>query len=43
MQESFLAQGAIVEWTSTEDLAIRIKRDIERWRSIAKEASIRAQ
>jgi tripartite-type tricarboxylate transporter receptor subunit TctC len=43
LQESFLAQGAIVEWTSTEDLAIRIKRDIERWRSIAKEASIRAQ
>ena len=43
LQESFLAQGAIVEWTSTEDLNIRIKRDIERWRIIAKEASIRAQ
>jgi tripartite-type tricarboxylate transporter receptor subunit TctC len=43
LQESYLAQGAIVEWTSAEELSARIKRDIERWRSLAKEASIRAQ
>ena len=43
LQDSFLAQGAIVEWTSAEDLAARIKRDIERWRTLAREASIRAQ
>ena len=43
LQDGFLAQGAIVEWTSTEDLAARIKRDIERWRALARDASIRAQ
>jgi tripartite-type tricarboxylate transporter receptor subunit TctC len=43
MQDGFLAQGAIVEWTSPEELASRISRDIGRWRTLAKEASIRAQ
>lgn len=43
MQDAHLAQGAIVEWTSAEDLGARMRRDIERWRSLAKEASIRAQ
>jgi tripartite-type tricarboxylate transporter receptor subunit TctC len=43
MQEGFLAQGAIVEWTSPEEIASRIARDIGRWRTLAKEASIRAQ
>ena len=43
LQEGYLAQGAIVEWASAEDLGARIRRDIERWRALAKEASIRAQ
>ena len=43
MQEAYLAQGAIVEWTSAEEITARIHRDIARWRAIAKEASIRAQ
>ena len=43
LQDTYLAQGAIVEWTSAEELAARIRRDIDRWRALAKEASIRAQ
>lgn len=43
MQEAYLAQGAIVEWTSAEEITARIHRDIERWRGLAKDASIRAQ
>ena len=43
LQEVYLAQGAIVEWTNAEMLATRISADISRWRSIAKEAAIRAQ
>ena len=34
---------AIVEWTTAEELAARIARDIARWRALAKEAAIRAQ
>ena len=40
---AFVAQGAIVEWTSPDEIASRIARDISRWRSLAKEESIRAQ
>lgn len=43
LADAFLAQGAIVEWTSTEEITQRIQRDIARWRALAKEASIRAQ
>lgn len=43
LQDTYLAQGAIIEWTSAEELAVRIRRDIDRWRTLAKEASIRAQ
>ncbi len=43
LEEAFLAQGAIVEWTSPEEISGRIARDIARWRTLAKEASIRAQ
>ena len=43
IQEGYLAQGAIVEWTSAEELGQRISRDIARWRTVAKEAGIRAQ
>lgn len=43
VQEGYLAQGAIVEWTSAEELGQRIARDIARWRTVAKEAAIRAQ
>ena len=43
LQDAYLAQGAIVEWTSPEELTARIARDIGRWRALAKEASIRAQ
>ncbi len=43
MQDAYLAQGAIVEWTSAEEITTRINRDIGRWRAIAKDASIRAQ
>ncbi len=43
LADAFLAQGAIVEWAGTEDVTARITRDISRWRTLAKEASIRAQ
>lgn len=43
LADAFVAQGAIVEWTSAEEIASRITRDISRWRSLAKEGSIRAQ
>jgi len=43
LDDAFLAQGAIVEWTSPEEITARIARDIARWRTLAKEASIRAQ
>ena len=43
LADAFVAQGAIVEWTSAEEIAARITRDISRWRSLAKEGSIRAQ
>lgn len=43
LQDAYLAQGAIVEWASPEELSARIARDIGRWRALAKEASIRAQ
>lgn len=43
MHDEFLAQGAIVEWTTPAELGARIGRDIARWRDLAKEASIRAQ
>lgn len=43
LEEAFLAQGAIVEWTGPEELTARIARDIGRWSALAKEASILAQ
>ncbi|MFN0299308.1 MAG: Bug family tripartite tricarboxylate transporter substrate binding protein [Burkholderiales bacterium] len=43
MQESYLAQGAIIEWSSPEDLATRIERDVARWKSVAKDAGIRPE
>ena len=43
LEEAFLAQGAIVEWTTPEEIVARIARDIGRWSALAKEASIRAQ
>ena len=41
--DAYLAQGAIVEYIGPEETAARIGRDIARWRTLAKEASIRAQ
>lgn len=43
LEDAYLAQGAIVEWSGPEESAARIARDIGRWRALAKEASIRAQ
>jgi tripartite-type tricarboxylate transporter receptor subunit TctC len=43
LADAFLAQGAIVEWTSPEEITSRMTRDISRWRALAKAASIRAQ
>lgn len=43
LADAFVAQGAIVEWTSAEEITVRITRDIARWRALAREGSIRAQ
>jgi tripartite-type tricarboxylate transporter receptor subunit TctC len=40
VQDEYLAQGAIVDWTSPLELGSRITRDITRWRTVAKEAGI---
>jgi tripartite-type tricarboxylate transporter receptor subunit TctC len=41
--DAYLAQGALIEWIGPEETSVRIARDITRWRTLAKEASIRAQ
>jgi len=41
--DGYLAQGAIVEWLGTEEVAARIRKDIERWRVLSKEAGIKPQ
>jgi len=41
--QAYLAQGAIVEWAGADELAARINRDIARWTSIAKGASIQPE
>lgn len=41
--DAYLAQGALVEWIGAEDTTTRIGRDIARWRTLARDASIRPQ
>ena len=43
MRDGYLAQGAIVEWIGPEELSQRIRRDIERWSALSKEAGIQPQ
>ena len=43
LQESYLAQGALVELSTPEELAARIVRDVAKWRGVAKESGIRAE
>ena len=43
LQDAYLSQGAIVAWSSPADLAAQIKRDVPKWRAVAKEAGIRAE
>ena len=43
MRDGCLAQGAIVEWIGPEELAQRIRRDIESWSALSKEAGIQPQ
>ena len=43
LQESYLAQGALVELSTHEELVARIVRDVAKWRAVAKESGIRAE
>ena len=41
LQDSYLAQGALVAWSAPAELSARIGKDVAKWKAVAKEAGIR--
>ena len=43
LQAAYLAQGAIVAWSSAEALKARMAKDVTTWKTVAREAGIRPE